>query len=297
MSTMKMHEGQVDVDATLVAELLAAQFPHVRDMPIRRVASTGTVNALFRVGDDLCARLPLIATWADDIARELKWLPRLSPQLTLRIPDPVGEGIPTDAYPFPWAIYRWIDGEPYDDELVDDEPAAAKTLARFVQEMRAIEPSEDAPRGGRDPLRELDDGTRAAIESAGGVIDRDATIAAWERSLEAPTCNGEARWIHGDLLRPNLLVHDGRLCAVIDFGGAGLGDPATDVIPAWAVFGPAGREAFRAALDVDDGTWARARGIALHQAALIIPYYRETNPDFVVLARRTIEQILTDLES
>jgi aminoglycoside phosphotransferase (APT) family kinase protein len=266
-------------------------------MPIRRVASTGTVNALFRVGDGLCARLPLVATWADDIARELEWLPKLSSQLTLRIPEPVGEGTPADGYPFPWAIYRWIDGEPYADDIVDDEAAAAVTLARFVQEMRAVEPTEDAPRGGRDPLRELDDETREAIDAASGVIDRDAATAAWERSLEAPTRNGNATWIHADLLRPNLLVHEGRLCAVIDFGGAGVGDPATDVIPAWAVFCPPGRDAFRAAFDVDEGTWARARGIALHQAALIIPYYRETNPEFVTLAQRTIEQILADLRS
>ena len=101
-------------------------------------------------------------------------------------------------------------------------------------------------------------------------------------------------WIHADLLRPNLLVHGGRLCAVIDFGGAGVGDPAADLIAAWAVFGPAGRGVYRRALDPDDGTWERARAYALHQALLIIPYYAETNPAFVALARRTVEQILAD---
>jgi aminoglycoside phosphotransferase (APT) family kinase protein len=297
IAIMKMHEGQVDVDEDLVARLLAAQYPKLDEMPIMRVASTGTVNALFRLGDGLCARLPLVAHWAEDIASELAWLPRLSPRLTLQIPEPFAEGEPTGFYPFPWAIYRWIEGEPYADGLIDDETAAAVTLARFVQEMRAIERVEDAPRGGRDPLRELDDDTRTAIDAASGVIDRDTVMAAWERSLEAPTWNGDPTWIHSDLLRPNLLVDRGRLCAVIDFGGVGVGDPATDVIPAWAVFGPAGREAFRAALDVDDETWARARGIALHQAAMIIPYYRETNPSFVTLAQRTIEQILADLRS
>jgi aminoglycoside phosphotransferase (APT) family kinase protein len=101
-------------------------------------------------------------------------------------------------------------------------------------------------------------------------------------------------WIHADLLRPNLLVDGGRLCAVIDFGAAGIGDPAADVIAAWSVFGPAGRETFRGALDVDDGTWNRARGFALHQATMIIPYYPETNPGFVALAKRTVEEILAD---
>jgi aminoglycoside phosphotransferase (APT) family kinase protein len=135
--------------------------------------------------------------------------------------------------------------------------------------------------------------TRAAIARAAGAIDGRAVTAAWDRAIEAPAWDGARTWIHGDLLRPNLLVRDGRLHAVIDFGGAGAGDPATDVIAAWAVFGPTGRAAFRAALAVDDGAWERARGIALHQAVMIVPYYAETNPAFVALARRTIVQILT----
>ncbi len=97
------------------------------------------------------------------------------------------------------------------------------------------------------------------------------------------------------MLKSNLLVQDGRLCAVIDFGGVGIGDPAMDVVPAWSVFNTAGREIFRQGLDVDDATWARARGYALHQAVMIIPYYAETNPAFVTMAKRTVNEILTDI--
>jgi aminoglycoside phosphotransferase (APT) family kinase protein len=218
----------------------------------------------------------------------------LSRRLTTRIPQPVAAGDPTSFYPFSWAIFQWIEGEPYSDEIVDDERKAAGVLARFVAELRAIDPVEGAPRGGRQPLRELDIDTRAAIDASSCVIDSDAATEVWARSLEAPVWNGDATWIHSDLLRANILVDGGRLCAVIDFGGAGVGDPATDVIAAWAVFGRVGREAFRRALNVDDGTWARARGIALHQAAMIVPYYAETNPGFVALAKRTIEQIVMD---
>ena len=135
------------------------------------------------------------------------------------------------------------------------------------------------------------------IESARGVIDGDAAVAAWERALRAPAWAGSPVWIHSDLLRPNVLVRDGRVCAVIDFGGVGVGDPAADVIAAWSVFGRAGRGVFRAALEVDDGTWERARGFALHQAALIVPYYGETNPGFAASARRTIEEVLADLDA
>lgn len=291
---MKMHDGEVDIDAGLVGRLVAAQFPRLAGLPVSAVQPAGTVNAIYRLGDRLCARLPRVRSWARDLEREWRWLPELAPRLSLRVPKPVARGHPESWYPFPWVIYRWIDGRPYADELVDDERQAARDLAQFVTGLRRIDPAAGAPRGGRRPLRELDADTREAIGSAWDVIDSYAATAAWERALEAPAWDGTPVWIHADLLRPNLLVDGGRLCAVIDFGGAGTGDPAADVIAAWSVFGPAGRGTFRGALDVDNGTWDRARGYALHQAALIIPYYPETNPGFVAQAKRTVREVLAD---
>lgn len=297
MAPVKMHAGEVDIDAELVARLVGAQYPQLTDLPIRAAPSTGTVNAIYRIGEHLYARLPRVQKWAQDLDKECHWLPQLAPHLSLRIPEPVGKGRPADSYPFSWAIYEWIDGQPYAADVVDDEPQAATDLAQFVVELRRINPVAGAPRAGRRPLLELDAVTRAAIESGRGVIDSDVAADAWDRALQAPAWNGTPVWIHSDLLRPNLLVHDGRVCAVIDFGGVGVGDPAADVIAAWAVFGPAGRGIFRDAVDVDDDTWNRARGFALHQAAMIIPYYRETNPGFVALATRTVEEILADVNA
>ena len=294
MSAGKMHADEVFTDASLVRRLLTAQFPQWAGLPISAVQSTGTVNAIYRLGNHLYARLPRVQKWARDLDNEWRWLPQLAPHLSLRVPEPVGKGQPSSSYPCSWAIYGWIDGQPYSDELVDDEHQAAEDLAQFVAELRRIDPVVGAPPGGRRPLRELDAVTRAEIESARGVIDGDAATAAWERALEAPAWKGEPVWIHTDLLRPNLLVHGGRLRAVIDFGGVGVGDPAADVIAAWSVFGHTGREVFRDALGVDDGAWNRARGFALHQAAMIIPYYGETNPEFVSLAKRTVEEVLIE---
>jgi aminoglycoside phosphotransferase (APT) family kinase protein len=183
----------------------------------------------------------------------------------------------------------------YRDEIVDDEQQAATEIAQFVAELRRIDPT-GAPRGGRLPLGDLDALTRSRIEAAGDVIDRPLAIAAWEQALTAPAWDGAPVWIHPDLLRSNLLVEDGRLCAVIDFGGAGVGDPAADVIAAWSVFTRAGRGTFRSALEIDDGTWNRARGYALHQAAMAIPYYLDTNPGFAALSMRTLEEVLADAD-
>ncbi len=287
----KMHEGEVDIDEALVAHLVATQFPQFAALPIRAVPSTGTVNAIYRLGDHLCARLPRVDRRAADLEKEVTWLPKLAPCLSLRVPEVVATGHPASGYPFLWAIYCWIDGHPYCEDLAPDERQAAEDLAQFIAELRRIDLC-GAPWGGRRPLRELDAATQVAIDASAHVIDSAAAAAAWERALEAPAWDGTCVWIHADLLRPNLLVDRGGLCAVIDFGSAGAGDPAADVIAAWSVFGPTGRAAFRRALDVDDGTWNRARGYALHQAALIIPYYAETNPRFVALAKRTVEEIL-----
>jgi aminoglycoside phosphotransferase (APT) family kinase protein len=258
------------------------------------VPSTGTVNVVLRLGDDLAVRLPRVARWADSIERELTWLPRLAPALPLRVPQPVAAGRPTDDYPLPWAVVRWLDGQQYVAERIGDERLAAAGLAAFVLALREALPADGAPATGRAPIPSLDEVTRAAVDELGGAIDQQAVLREWERALEAPPWDGRPVWIHTDLLPPNLLTRAGRLDAVLDFGGAGVGDPAGDGIAAWSVFGPTGRPVYREALPLDDGAWERARGYALHQALLIVPYYRRTHPAFAASALRTIEQVLAD---
>ena len=294
MTSHKLHEGEVEIDAELVRRLIAAQLPHLRELSISEIASTGTVNAIFRLGRDLSVRLPRVSGGADDLERELEWLPKLAGRLPVAIPEPMAMGRPGTGFPFPWAVYRWIEGETYSAARVNDECQAATDLAGFILQLRRVDRS-NAPPTGRAPLRELDAVTRDAIQSLRGVVDINAASTAWDMSLQAPPWDGKGVWLHCDLLPSNLLLAAGKLTAIIDFGSAGIGDPAQDVVPAWSVFDLAGRLAFRNALGVDDGTWGRARAYALHQALLIIPYYRETNPAFADAARRTTQRVIDDL--
>lgn len=161
MTDGKMHADEVDIDTELVRRLVAAQFPRWAELPIEPIRSTGTVNAIYRLGENFYVRLPRVREWAGDLDTEFRWLPRLAPRLSLQIPEPIGKGEPGEGFPFSWAIYRWIEGQPYSDELIGDEHRAAGDLAQFVAEMRRIEPMPDAPHGGREPLRRLDADTRA----------------------------------------------------------------------------------------------------------------------------------------
>ena len=290
-----MHEGELPIDEALVARLVAAQMPEYAHLSVRAWRSTGTVNALFRLGDHLVARLPRMPRFAEDLERELAWLPQLARRLSLRVPVPAAVARATAEFPCTWAVFRWLDGAPYGDGVVADERAAARSLAGMVRELAALDPTV-GPSAGRAPLRSLDAATRAALERADGAFDAGAALACWDRALDAPAWDGVPTWIHGDLMRPNLLLRGGRLVAAIDFGGTGAGDAAMDGVAAWSVFGRSGRAAFRAALErdprFDAGTWDRARGYALHQAALIVPYYANSNPAFAAEGARIVGEVL-----
>ena len=290
----RMHSDEVEVSDRLVRQLIASQLPDFSDLDVHRLESVGTVNAMFRLGPDLCVRLPINPGWAEDLDKELLWLDRLRPHLPLRIPEPVATGSPAFGYPFRWAVYRWLEGVPYSVSLVGDEAKTAEELAGFIKALRKIDTS-GAPISGRLPLKVLDAAIRWAIKAIGAAESTQSIAETWERSLAAPIWNGIPVWRHCDLLPSNLLVCEGRLHAVIDFGGVGVGDPAADVIAAWTVFGPSGRTAFREALDCDQATWDRAMGFALHQALLIIPYYSTSNPEFAAMAWRTVREILDDV--
>jgi aminoglycoside phosphotransferase (APT) family kinase protein len=294
MARPKLHPGQVDIDEALVRRLLAAQFPAWAGLPLVPVASTGTVNALYRMGDELVVRLPLVERWAAGLVNELEWLPRLAPALPLAVPEPVAAGQPDEGYPFRWAVYRWLDGETWALDRVADACRAAEALADFAQALQAVDPAgnpQPRPASHGGPLWDRDEGVRAALAAAEGMIDTAAIAAAWERALAVPVWDRRPVWVHSDLLAGNVLVRDGRLHAVIDWGGAGVGDPAANALAAWSLFTGESRAVYRAALSVDDDTWERGRGWALTRI-MNVPYYAESNPLFVEDAKRTLAEAL-----
>jgi aminoglycoside phosphotransferase (APT) family kinase protein len=293
----RMHSDEIDTDVELVGRLVTAQFPQWADLPIRAVRSTGTVNALYRLGDDMYVRLPRVRRWAADLKNEQRWLPDLASHLPLAIPEPLGEGSPGQGYPVHWGVYRWLPGETWAPDRISDQRRAATDLAQFVDALWRVDPTGGPPSWRGGPLATRDAPTRTAIESLRGTIDTDAVTEAWECSLRAPAWEGSPVWTHGDLLPPNLLVDRGRLAAVIDFGGVGVGDPACDLIAGWSLFDADARDVYRNALQVDEATWARGRGWALSIALLIIPYYPDTNPDFVAMATRMVDEVLADLRA
>jgi aminoglycoside phosphotransferase (APT) family kinase protein len=293
-----MHENEVRTNVQLVRRLLAAQFPQWANLPLAPVSSAGTDNALYHLGDDMAARLPRIDWAVGQAEKEARWLPRLAPHLPLAIPEQLAMGEPGAGYPWPWAIYRWLPGEAATLARLNDPCQAAGQLARFVAALWRIDATDGPPAAKQNlrgaPLALRDERTRAAIAALSDVIDARKATAVWEAALEAPDWTGEPVWFHGDLLSGNVLVDQGRLSAVIDFGGLAVGDPACDLMIAWSLFSGASREAFRVETAVDEATWLRGRGCALSQAVIFIPYYWRSNPIGVKNARRALAELLAE---
>jgi aminoglycoside phosphotransferase (APT) family kinase protein len=297
---MKMHAGQVDVSVDTVAEVAAAQLPQWSGRPVRPVTSHGTVNALFRLGDDVVLRFPLCPS-ADDEARdelthEQDCSRLLAPHVPLDVPEPLALGEPSDAYPGWWTAYRWIPGSTASLGTIGDPTRFAHDLAGFVTALGGV------PTGGRTwdggsrggPLATRDDDVRESLALSEGLVDVGRLAAEWQRCLDAAPPTAPDRWIHADLMPGNLLVRDGELVAVIDLGAVCVGDLAVDLMPAWNLLPGNARDAYRAALGVDDDTWLRGRGWAIVQAIVALPYYVHTNPVMADTARRTLAAVLED---
>jgi aminoglycoside phosphotransferase (APT) family kinase protein len=278
---MTQDDPFVHIDVSLVRRLLADQFPQWADLSVRPVAVDGHDNRTFHLGDDMSIRMPSARWYAEHVRTEHTWLPKLASYLPLPIPVPVGRGVPGGGYPWPWSVNMWLQGENASLERITDLSAFAKDLANFLNAFQTIDATE-GPSPGQDnffrggDLATYDSETRACIEVLKDVIDAEPAISIWELALQAKWHQPPV-WIHGDIAVGNLLVQDGRLSAVIDFGQLAVGDPSCDTTIAWTFFSGASRDVFCAELDVDASTWMRGRGWGLWKALLQLRAHRDNN--------------------
>jgi aminoglycoside phosphotransferase (APT) family kinase protein len=286
------------IDTSLVTKLVTAQFPQWADLPIRPVEPGGWDNRTFRLGEEMTVRLPSAAAYSAQVAKEHRWLPQLAPHLPLPIPIPLAMGEPGEGYPWNWSVYRWLTGHPASSERIEDMNAFATELAGFLNALQRIDPNGGPPPGPHNfyrggPLTVYDAETRRTIVALGDTIDAETATAAWEAALRA-TWHGPPVWVHGDVASGNLLVREGRLGAVIDFGSSGVGDPACDVVIAWTLLAGTSREAYRATLPVDRAAWVRGRGWALWKALITLSRSLDTDPTSANEARLVVDEVLAE---
>jgi aminoglycoside phosphotransferase (APT) family kinase protein len=279
-----------------VAELVASQFPRWRGLRVSPVVPGGWDHRSFRLGDDMVARLPSAAPYALQIEKEARWLPRLASSLPLAIPTLVALGEPGSGYPWKWSISRWIVGETVTLEMASVSSHVAARLAEFLAALHRIDStggptpgSHNFFRGGS--LATYDAEARKAISMLEEGIDARAACDVWTRGV-AMTWTQRARWVHGDLAAGNLLMRDGVLAAVIDFGCMAIGDPACDLAVGWTLFRGQARQDFRAMFDFDAATWTRARAWALWKAAIVAAGLSTTNAVEFADPWRVIEEVL-----
>ncbi|MFD0742460.1 aminoglycoside phosphotransferase family protein [Phytohabitans flavus] len=288
-----MSASQVD----LVSRLVARQFPQWADLPVHEIPTVGTDHLIYRLGDELVVRLPALPRAAPMMAREREWLPRLAPRLPLDVPVPLGAGVPDAEFPYPWSVYRWLHGETLANRPDLDLRDVAVRLGRFVAALQRINTA-GAPRSPRAvPVAPGDVEVNESIKrlAAVGIADPERATAIWEDALAAPPWAGPPVWLHGDLMPANLVARQGRLAAVIDFGLVGTGDPATDLLPAWALLSARTRDVFRTVVGVDDATWRRGRGWALRAGLGAVRTYRYTNPALAAAGRHSLAEVLASI--
>ncbi|HVT65952.1 MAG TPA: aminoglycoside phosphotransferase family protein [Mycobacteriales bacterium] len=300
-----LHAGEIPVDESLVRRLTAASRPEWAALDVEPSASSGSTNALFRLGADLLVRLPRLVGGSAAIDKEALWLPRLAPHLPVAVPEVVMVGEPAFGYPERWSVVRWIDGEVAAGGGGDD---LARDLADLVTALQMAEVPADASadlslqwyRG--EPLALFDPVVRAAFEACRAIpdldVDLDRALAVWRDAMTLPGADNRPapRWYHGDLLAENILLKDGRLEAALDFGGLGVGDPTVDLIVAWELLDPAARTTFRDAVGVDEATWLRGRAWALGLAVNTFPYYWHSMPARCATRRSIVRAVLADFD-
>ncbi|MDX3076152.1 aminoglycoside phosphotransferase family protein [Streptomyces sp. NPDC088354] len=298
---MTMHEDQVVVTTETVAALVRGQFPQWSGKAIRLLSSTGTVNAVFRIGNDLSARFPLRPTDAAEALAVLEQEARASAELArvsrFPVPEPVALGKPGAGYSMPWSVQTWLPGTVASDADPGGSDAFAEDLAAFIAALREAETlGRRFSGGGRGGvLAHHDDWMAKCFEESEGLLDVPRLRRVWSRFRELPRTGADVM-SHGDLIPGNVLVAGDRLGGVLDTGGFGPADPALDLVSAWHLLQQGPREVLRQTLACDDLEWERGKAWAFQQAMGVVWYYVESNPTMSGMGRRTLDRILESME-
>lgn len=251
-----------------------------------------------RLGDDMSVRLPVANWYREQVLKEQRWLPHIAAGLNLSIPQPIALGEPNEEYPWHWGVYRWIEGDVLAPGCVQDADELATALASFLTSLQQTDTA-GAPwpaahnffRGGS--LRVYDRETRDAVKALAQDIDSQTTLPIWEQGLQSHW-SSDPVWIHGDLAPTNILLRDGRLHAVIDFGNSSIGDPACDLALAWTWFRGESRKRFVSGLNLDPATWARGRAWVLWKCLITLADPDNADPEKEQAARDGLAQVLAN---
>lgn len=291
-----MPAAEVEVTEELVAELLVAQHPDLADLPLRLVAF-GWDNAIFRLGDHLCVRLPRRELAAELVRHEQRWLPHLAPTLPLPIPAPLRVGAAADGFPWAWSVCPWFDGDVAADAPLASPHREARRLGEFAAALHRPGPT-GVPHNAFFRGAPIDVLTPRVEENLVALQfgRADEVRRRWRDLVDAAPWSGPPLWIHGDLHTANLLVDGGAISAVIDFGDITAADPAVDLAIAWMLFDPAERAVFREAASggpypVDDDMWCRAEAWALHFGVIYLLNSAD-NPRFTRMGTQLLENVL-----
>jgi len=284
----RLHDEQIDLPDALVRGLVDAQFPQWRDLPLRRVASDGTIHRVDRLGDELVVRLPFIGWAVEDVALDAERLPRLAGALPVAVPELVGRGAPAVGMPWHWGVYRWLDGT--HPKPGEDDGALAPALADAVLALRSMAPEGPASPASFNAARD-NETTRAKVLE----LRSAAALKAWDAAVDlGPEPAPASGWVHGDLVPGNLLLQEGRLTGILDWGASGVGDLALDLLAAWTCFGPEGRAEYLEGLGAREEQVVLARALAVRKIAWGLEYYRESLPGFARAMQWTLAQVEMD---
>jgi aminoglycoside phosphotransferase (APT) family kinase protein len=296
---MAMHDDDIYVSDKTVRWLVASQFPEWTGVPIHRIRSSGTVYAIFRIGDDLAARFPLRPGDPESVRETLEIEAKASAEFNRHSrfpgPKPLAIGEPGGGYPLPWSVQSWLPGTVAEDGVAAGSALLARDLATLIASLRQVDTAgrsfEWGWRGG--DLRTHDRWVQECLEKSTELLDVPRLTALWKYFLELPRISPDVM-SHGDLIPSNVLLTGGRLTGLLDCGGFGPADPALDLIAGWHLLDGEPRAAFRQALAPDDLEWERSKAWAFEQSIGAVWYYAQTNPAMSKMGHRMLSRILAN---